>query len=120
VLIRSQRAGSYVVDWGIELEAQTKAWELENHSAAPAAPAAPAKRVAAGNAELPERGHKKIKTVDDDDGMSDEAMKKTFDKNQVEKLTVPILRAWLQSKGLSVSGKKADLVERVEAFFERK
>ncbi len=118
MLIRSQRAGSYVVDWGIELEAETKAWELENHSAAPAAPA---KRVAAGNAELPERGHKKIKTVDDDDdGMSDEAMKKTFDKNQVEKLTVPILRAWLQSKGLSVSGKKADLVERVEAFFERK
>jgi len=117
VLIRSQRAGSYVVDWGIELEAQTKAWELENHSAAPAAPA---KRVAAGNAELPERSHKKIKTVDDDDGMSDEVMKKTFDKNQVEKLTVPVLRAWLQSKGLSVSGKKADLVERVEAFFERK
>lgn len=117
MLIRSQRAGSYVVDWGIELEAQTKAWELENHSAAPAAPA---KRVAAGNAELPERGHKKIKTVDDDDGMSDEVMKKTFDKNQVEKLMVPVLRAWLQSKGLSVSGKKADLVERVEALFERK
>ncbi len=117
MLIRSQRAGSYVVDWGIELEAQTKAWELENHSAAPVAPA---KRVAAGNAELPERGHKKIKTVDDDDGMSDEVMKKTFDKNQVEKLMVPVLRAWLQSKGLSVSGKKADLVERVEALFERK
>jgi len=114
VLICPQRAGSYVVDWGIELEAQTKAWELENHSAAPA------KRVAAGTDELPERGHKKIKTADDDDGMSDEAMKKTFDKNQVEKLTVPVLRAWLQSKELSVNGKKADLVERVEAFFERK
>lgn len=118
MLIWSQRAGSYVVDWGIELEAQTKAWELENHSATSAAPT---KRVAAGGAELPERGHKKLKIVDDDnDGMSDEAMKKIFDKNQVEKLTVPVLRAWLQSKGLSVSGKKADLVERVEAFFERK
>jgi len=108
-----------VVDWGVELEAQTKAWEIENQSAAPAA--APAKRVAAGSAELPARGHKKIKTVgDDNDGMSDEAMKIAFDKNQIEKLTVPILRAWSQSKGLSVSGKKADLVERIEAFFERK
>jgi len=117
MLIRSQRAGSYVVDWGIELEAQTKAWEMENQSAGPAASA---KRVAAGSADLAERGHKKIKTVDDDNGMSDEAMKKAFDKNQVEKLTVPVLKAWLQSKGCSIGGKKADLVERVEAFFERK
>lgn len=77
------------------------------------------KRVAAGSAELPERGYKKTKTGDDD-GTNNEAMKKAFDKNQVDKLTVPVLRAWLQSKGLSVNGKKADLVERVEAFFERK
>lgn len=105
------------MDWGVELEAQTKSWEKENQSATSAAPA---KRTAAGSAELPDRGSKKIKTTDDDDGMNDEAMKKAFDKNQVEKLTVPALKTWLQGKNLSVSGKKADLVERVESWFEQK
>ena len=35
-------------------------------------------------------------------------------------MTIPELKAWLQSKHLAVSGKKADLVERVESHLERK
>jgi len=47
-------------------------------------------------------------------------MKKHFEKNTVAKLTAAVLKSWLGSKGLSIVGKKADLVERTEAFFEAK
>ena len=35
-------------------------------------------------------------------------------------LTVAALKGWLGSKGMDVSGKKAELVDRVEGFFERR
>ena len=31
-----------------------------------------------------------------------------------------VLRAWLLGKGLDGSGKKSDLVDRVEGYFEKK
>ena len=33
---------------------------------------------------------------------------------------MPVLKAWLQEKGMTVGGKKADLVEKIEGWFERK
>ena len=82
--MRKQRAGSYVVDWGVELEAQAKAWEQENQSAATSVPT---KRTATGSGDLPDRGSKRIKAADIDDAASDEAMKKAFDKNEVDKVS---------------------------------
>ena len=35
-------------------------------------------------------------------------------------MTIPQLKSWLQAKGMPVGGKKADLVERVQVYFERK
>ena len=35
-------------------------------------------------------------------------------------LTVPILKDFLHAHGRSTAGKKADLVERVEEYYERK
>lgn len=35
-------------------------------------------------------------------------------------LTMPILKDFLTSQKLPTSGKKADLVERIEEFFEQK
>ena len=36
-------------------------------------------------------------------------------------MTIPQLKTWLQSKGVSVNGKKkAELVESVEEYFENK
>ena len=31
-----------------------------------------------------------------------------------------VMKAWLAAKGLAVGGKKADLVERIEEWFEQK
>lgn len=56
----------------------------------------------------------------DVDSIDDSGMRKHFDKNTVAKLTVAVLREWLGAKGQSIVGRKADLVERVEAFFENK
>lgn len=56
----------------------------------------------------------------DVDSIDDSDMRKHFDKNTVGKLTVVVLREWLGAKGQSIVGRKADLVERVEAFFENK
>ena len=47
-------------------------------------------------------------------------MKSAYEKNGVKRLTVVQLKAWLISKRLETTGKKADLVERVEEYFDRK
>ena len=73
-----------MTDWGVELEAETRAWEKENQTLNPAAPT---KRTAAGNTGLPERGSKRVKITDVEDGMRDQEMKKAFDRNEVEKVS---------------------------------
>ena len=52
--------------------------------------------------------------------VDDEQMQKAFEKQTIGKMTLAELKGWLQSKGLGVGGKKGDLVERVEVFFEQK
>ena len=37
-----------------------------------------------------------------------------------EKLTVAAIKTWMAKKGLDTGGKKAELVERVEGYFESK
>lgn len=38
----------------------------------------------------------------------------------IRQLTVAAMKGWLDKKNLDTSGKKAELVERIEGFFERK
>jgi ATP-dependent DNA helicase 2 subunit 1 len=42
------------------------------------------------------------------------------DKGQITKQTVAVLKAYLSARGQSVSGKKADLVDRVQEYLEGK
>ena len=70
------------MDWGRELEARISVWEQENQSAATTAPT---KRSIIVDTDLPERGAKRAKTVDLD-VTSDEAMKKSFDRNEIGKV----------------------------------
>ena len=72
------------MDWGKELQAQISAWEQQNQSSATAAPA---KRPASGSTDLPDRGSKRAKTADADKALSDEALKKSFDKNEIGKVS---------------------------------
>lgn len=52
--------------------------------------------------------------------LGDGEMRRRFDKQTLNKLNVPALKAWLEIKGLGTAGKKNELVDRVEEWFERK
>ena len=62
----------------------------------------------------------KVKDEDDDDGPTDAQMAALNDKGQITKQTVAVLKAYLSARGQSVSGKKADLVDRVQEYLEGK
>jgi ATP-dependent DNA helicase 2 subunit 1 len=47
-------------------------------------------------------------------------MRARFEKGTLDKLTLPILKGFCQAKRLPTSGKKADLVDRVNDYFETK
>ncbi|KAJ9639362.1 ATP-dependent DNA helicase II subunit 1 [Coniosporium tulheliwenetii] len=113
-----KRAGGYVVEWGVELE---KEYQAHVGSQRRNKQAAGAKRVSVD----PEAGppSKKARTVASgkgSEGIGDEEMRRSFEKGAVGKLTVPVLKDWLGGKHLPVTGKKAELVERVEGWFENK
>jgi len=57
---------------------------------------------------------------DGDGGMTDEQMADINDKGQVTKQTVAVLKEFLAARGQAISGKKADLVERVQEYLEGK
>ncbi|EON68348.1 ATP-dependent DNA helicase II subunit 1 [Coniosporium apollinis CBS 100218] len=113
-----KRAGGYVVEWGTELE---KEYQAHVGSQRRNKQGAGAKRVSVD----PEAGppSKKVRTVAQGkgaEGVGDEEMRRNFEKGAVGKLTVPVLKDWLGGKHLPVAGKKADLVERVEGWFENR
>ncbi|KAJ9392017.1 hypothetical protein DTO063F5_776 [Paecilomyces variotii] len=118
-----KRAGEYVISWGEELEAQYRKIESRQPKSTTLTKR-PAKSAAAADDEIANakgagRPAKKIKTESDGQPSADE-MRKAYEKGTISKLTMPILKDFLGAHNLSTAGKKADLVDRVEEFFERK
>jgi ATP-dependent DNA helicase 2 subunit 1 len=116
ILIDSQRAGDYVLAWSDQLDAAfdkmfggtaatkstlVKRGPKENADSAGGPPA------------------KRVKTEAGAGGV-DEEVKRCYEKGTVSKLTAPVLKEFLTAHGRSAAGKKADLVDRVEQFFEHK
>jgi ATP-dependent DNA helicase 2 subunit 1 len=56
----------------------------------------------------------------DDDGLTDEQMATFNNKGQISKQTVAVLKEFLGQRGQSATGKKADLVEKVQQYLEDK
>lgn len=110
-----KRAGPYVVDWGMLLEEEYNHWmKTHDHSVA---------GMKRGPSEPKGAPAKKIKPKDSSgslDGMSMDEMTKLVKTGKVSTATVSLLKEWLTGRGLSTSGRKADLVERVEEYFEHK
>ncbi|KAI9832754.1 MAG: ATP-dependent DNA helicase II subunit 1 [Sarea resinae] len=130
-----KRAGEYVIEWGQELEQQYRAWQKENQLGAPTG----SKRGAPSSIAATNGSSKRSRTstsvtpsitasshapsgapgsrypVPDDD-----EMRVLYEKNKVSKLVVPVLQEWLVGKRLNDRGKKGELVERVEGWFETK
>ncbi|KAI9779938.1 MAG: ATP-dependent DNA helicase II subunit 1 [Geoglossum umbratile] len=97
-----KRAGEYVLEWGRELEQQ---FRDDDGPSIPAKKAKTSRAVPASSSTI---------------ALSDDVMLAHWKQNTVSKLTVQALKIWMESKNLTVSGKKADLVERVEGYFEHK
>ena len=109
-----KRAGPYVIDWGHELHKQHSEWQANNGSSKSVV----AKRPAPGDGDLPVKSEKKARTAaDQEDAVLDAAITKAVEKRTISKMTMPQLKSWLQMKNMSVSGKKAELVDRVEEYF---
>ncbi|KAF1967793.1 Ku DNA-binding complex, Ku70 subunit [Bimuria novae-zelandiae CBS 107.79] len=62
----------------------------------------------------------KVKNEDGDDGLTDEQMAGINNKGTLTKQTVAVLKEYLSARGQPVTGKKADLVERVQDYLEDK
>lgn len=113
-----KRAGPYVIDWGHELHKQHSEWQAHNGSTKGALAKRPAPF--GNNDGLPTRSEKRAKTGASEDNPTDEEMKKASEKQAINKMNMPQLKSWLQSKAIATGRKKAELVDRVEAYFENK
>jgi ATP-dependent DNA helicase 2 subunit 1 len=112
-----KRAGDYVISWGEELEAQYRKRFSEQPKTSTLA-----KRSAKGvedEAADRSRSSKKVK-AESGHGVDDEQILNHYHNGSLSKLTLPILKEFLTSKKLSTSGKKTDLVERVEEYYDKK
>ncbi|RMY75906.1 hypothetical protein D0863_02285 [Hortaea werneckii] len=124
-----KRAGGYVVEWGAVLDEVFKAWQVsEGRNGFASGSGGGVKRSGKGDAGIGgpgaggRGGAKKIKSEDRDDEepVTDEQVRKNYEKNSLAKMTVADLKGWLSSKGLRTVGKKADLVDAVTGYFETK
>lgn len=111
-----KRAGHYVLEWGKKLE---EAY-LEYQKVNPTATSVLAKRERGVNTMENGELKKRVKTEGTGGGsLNDDAMRTHIKKGTVKKLTVPELKEWLIGKKLAIGGKKDNLVERVEDWFEK-
>ncbi|KAF9894082.1 ATP-dependent DNA helicase II subunit 1 [Aspergillus nanangensis] len=112
-----KRAGDYVLSWAEELEKQ-------DAKTAPSGPKSTlvkrgVKDRVADAEDASGKPAKRVKAEHGPEALDDE-VNFHYQKGSVSKLTVATLKEFLTSHGRSAAGKKADLVERVEEYFERK
>lgn len=108
-----QRAGDYVLAWSDQLDAAFD----KMFGGTAATTSTLVKRGPKDSAGGPPA--KRVKTEGGTGGV-DEEVKRCYEKGTVSKLTVAVLKDFLTAHGRSAAGKKADLVDQVEQFFEHK
>ena len=107
----SKRAGEYVNKWSAILDRQSRIYEAERKETS-------IKRKHEDDDEDPKKKAKASRATADFDSMTTDDLRAAIAKGSLNKFTVTDLKDWLHSKGLSSSGKKADLVERIELWVE--
>jgi ATP-dependent DNA helicase 2 subunit 1 len=119
-----KRCGEYIQDYGEEFKA---AFAQVAQPAFPHRGKATGKRGSVdpedGGKPAPKRVKKEAKVKEEDgdeDGLTDEQMATFNNKGQISKQTVAVLKEFLGQRGQSATGKKADLVEKVQQYLEDK
>ncbi|KAJ5113875.1 hypothetical protein N7456_002409 [Penicillium angulare] len=112
-----KRAGEYVLEWSEKLDALSDKMFGGSPERSTLVKRGP--RDSNGDEGSSEQPSKRVKT---ESGSSDidGDIKKAMEKGTLSKLTVATLKEFLTSHGRAAAGKKADLIERVEQYFEDK
>ncbi|OGE57154.1 hypothetical protein PENARI_c002G00481 [Penicillium arizonense] len=110
----NKRAGEYVLAWAEELKDQSS--KMFGGTAA-----TKSTLVKRGAKEENAESHpsKRVKVEGGGNDLEND-VKRASEKGTVSKLTVAVLKEFLNAHGRATAGKKADLVERVEQYFEEK
>lgn len=108
-----KRAGEYIVDWGTELEEQHRARAKEQGGKVGLKREADEMSVVSKKPKVEAK-----KSGGASSGVSTDQLKKRVNDGTLSKMTVADLKGWLSENGLDISGKKADLVDRIEQWFE--
>ena len=108
-----KRVGNETIQWGKELERTFKEY-LNGH---PDAANVGSKRGAYTNGD---GGASKRPKAEAGNVLGEDEMRKLWEKQRLAQLTVVQLKDFCTVKKLPVAGKKQDLVERVEGYFENK
>jgi ATP-dependent DNA helicase 2 subunit 1 len=69
---------------------------------------------------VPAKRARTAKASAEPEGVSDDAIKKAFVSDALGRFTVPVLKEWAERKHIPIHGRKAELVERIQAYFESK
>lgn len=107
-----KRVGVEVEEWKKELEKSYEQYKAKNPDARMPTGS---KRGTANGAQ--NGASKRVKT-EEGEGISEENMRKLWEKGKVGTLTVLNLKEFCSVKNLALAGKKAELVERIEEWFE--
>jgi ATP-dependent DNA helicase 2 subunit 1 len=109
-----KRVGVEVDEWKRELDRSYQQYTDEN----PDAKQPTGSKRGASNGELT-GGSKRVKT-EPGEAISQEYMRRLWQQNTIASLTVPQLKDFCNAKKLMTGGKKAEIVERIEGWFEEK
>lgn len=108
-----KRVGAEVTEWGIELENAFREHQKEDRGSGGSVE----KKRSANRENAGPAPSKRVKT-EAGEVVSEQEMRKLWETQQVGKLTVQQLKDFCTVKSIPVAGKKADLVERIEGWFE--
>ncbi|KAF1938289.1 DNA-dependent protein kinase [Clathrospora elynae] len=122
-----KRCGEYIQEYGDEFKEVYAEQHMSNLALRGAKPAVKKRAGAAEGEDKPaaKRVKKETKVKDEngdgeDQGMTDQQMADLNNSGKISKQTVAVLKAWLTERGQSGTGKKADLLERVQEYLEGK
>lgn len=110
-----RRAGHYVLEWGKRLEEAYLDYQKEN----PSATSILAKRERGTGAAENGEPRKRAKIEKPGGALADDEMRSQVKRGTLNKLTVGDLKEWLTRKKLPIGGRKGELIERVEGWFEQ-
>lgn len=110
-----KRVGEMAIAWGNELAKVFKEHMAENPDSANLGEKRPTARAPKTNGDGAQNKRAKV-----EGGMAEEDFRKLFETGKLSSLTVNQLKEFAGTKKLLISGRKADLVERIEAWFESK